>query len=306
MPAKGNNSAQYVTQDRASSSAKRGARVALAGILASAVLAAVKVVAGVVGNSYALIADGVESLLDILSSLVVWGSLRIAAVPPDAKHPYGHGKAEPLGALVVSVALLAAAVGIAVQSVREILTPHHSPAPFTLFVLVGVVVTKEIMFRFLLKTGEGIGSQAIKTDAWHHRSDALTSAAAFVGISVSLIAGEGYESADDWAALFACTIIAYNGARFFRGALGDVMDAAPAAGVENTVREIADHVEGVLEIEKCRARKSGLALIVDIHVVVDGGISVHQGHEIAHEVKDALVRSDMGIMDVTVHIEPGD
>lgn len=274
------------------------------GIVASAVLAAVKIVAGIVGNAYALIADGVESLLDIFSSLVVLGSLRIAGQPPSERFQYGYGKAEPLGGMVVAVVLLAAGVGIAVQSVREILTPHHLPEPFTLVVLVGVVLTKEVMFRRLSATGAEIGSRSMETDAWHHRSDALTSLAAFVGISFALIQGEGYESADDWAALFACVIIGYNGVRLFRRGLEDVLDVAPPVEVAQRIRELAESVPGVLRTEKCNLRRSGLGLFVDLHVEVDGSITVQKGHRIAHEVKDSVMGSELNVHDVLVHIEP--
>jgi len=284
--------------------AERGRSRVAYGILVSAVLAAVKIVSGIAGNSYALIADGIESMMDIVSSLAVLGSLRVAAQPPNEKYPYGYGKVEPLAALVVAVALFAAAVGIAIQSVREILVPHHSPAAFTLVVLVGVVAAKEAMFRFLNKTGMDVGSTAVQADAWHHRSDALTSLSAFIGISVALLGGEGYEAADDWAALFACLMIAYNGIRLLRSGLRDVLDAAGPRELEERIRATGSEVEGVQAIEKCRVRKSGLMHFVDIHVVVDGEVTVSRGHEIAHEVKDALLGGDLKILDVVVHIEP--
>lgn len=285
-------------------STERGMRSVVLGTLASAVLAAVKIITGVLGRSYALIADGVESMLDIVTSLAVWGGLRIAANPPNDKYPYGYGKAEPFVALVAASGLLVAAVGIAVQSVREILTPHRSPAAFTLVVLVVVVVTKEVMFRILFRTGKAIGSRAVQTDAWHHRSDALTSVAAFIGISVALVAGEGYESADDWAALFATLVIAYNGVRLFRSSMREILDASPSPELVERVRRISQNAEGVVEIDLCRVRKSGLGLFVDIHVVVDGNMTVRKGHAIAHDVKDALLMSDLSVLDVVVHIEP--
>jgi len=284
--------------------AERGRSRVAYGIFISAVLAAVKIVAGVAGHSYALIADGVESMMDIVSSIAVLGSLRVAAQPPNQRYPYGYGKIEPLASLVVAVALFAAAVGIAIQSVREIFVPHHAPAAFTLIVLVGVVGAKETMFRLLNKTGLDVGSTAIQADAWHHRSDALTSMAAFVGISVALIGGEGYETADDWAALFACLMIFYNGVRLFRSGLRDVMDAAVPWELERRIRVAGSNVDGAETIEKCRIRKSGLMHFVDIHVVVDGEISVSRGHEIAHDVKDRLLSGDFKILDVVVHIEP--
>ena len=285
-------------------SAARGSRATVWGIVASSVLAAVKIIGGILGNSYALIADGVESMLDIMSSVVVWGSLRVSTLPPNERYPYGFGKVEPLSALVVATALFAAAIGIAIQSIREIHTPHHAPAAFTLAILVGVVVTKEVMFRVLFRTGASIGSKAMQTDAWHHRSDSLTSVAAFIGISVALFAGKGYEAADDWAALVAAAVIAFNGIRLFRSAWGEVLDAAPPKGVIENVRSTAGSVEGITEIEKCRIRKSGLGMFVDIHVVVDGGMSVRDGHALSHEVKDRLIGQVAGIQDVLVHIEP--
>src|SRR6478735_12384250 len=189
------------------------ARVALLGLLINVVLASVKIVAGVVGHAYVLIADGIESALDVGGSIVIWGGLTVAARPPDRTHPYGHGKAEPIAALVVAICVLAAAIGLAIESIREILTPHHGPAPFTLAILVAVIVIKEFLFRYVNRIGRDLESTAVQTDAWHHRSDALTSTAAFIGISVALIGGERWQSADDWAALFACAVIGANGIR---------------------------------------------------------------------------------------------
>lgn len=283
----------------------RGLRATVVGIVASTALAVVKIVSGLLGNSYALIADGIESMLDIMSSVVVWGSLKIAAQPANERHPYGYGKAEPLGALAVATALLGAAVGISIISIREIHTPHHAPEPFTLAVLVGVVVTKEIMFRILYRIGKSIGSRALQTDAWHHRSDSLTSIAAFIGISIALAAGKGWESADDWAALFAAGVIAFNGSRLFHSAWREILDVAPPEDTIERIRSIAADVHSVTGIDKCRVRRSGLSLFVDIHVEVDGQLPVRTGHDIAHEVKDALLSSDLGIIDAVVHIEPG-
>lgn len=292
------------SQGRLRDATAKGIRATLWGIVASTVLAIVKVVSGFLGNSYALIADGIESMLDIISSVVVLGSLQVAAQPADERHPYGYGKAEPLAALAVATALLGAAVAITVQSIREILMPHYLPKPFTLVVLVVVVASKELLFRKLIDTGEEIGSSAMKTDAWHHRSDALTSIAAFLGIGVALVGGPGYEAADDWAALFAAGVIAFNGTRLFRGAWREILDAAPPRETVNRVRAIAGGLDQVKAIDKCLVRRSGLMLFVDIHVVVDGDLSVREGHDIAHRVKDALLEADLGVLDVQVHIEP--
>lgn len=282
------------------------ARLALLGVAVNFALALIKILAGLLGNAYALIADGIESCADIFGSLVIWFGLKVAAAPPDAEHPYGHGKAEPVAAIIVSLALIAAALGLAMQSVREILTPHHAPAPFTLVVLVVVVLVKETLFRKVLHAGERLGSAAVRTDAWHHRSDAITSATAFIGISIALIGGRGWEMADDWAALFACGFIGFNGWRLLRPALHEVMDAAPPRELEESVRAIARNVAGVEEIDKCRIRKMGLEFYVDIHIGVDAELTVRRGHAIAHDVKDAIRAANSAVADVLVHIEPAD
>jgi cation diffusion facilitator family transporter len=281
-----------------------GARVALFGMVVNFIFAAVKIAGGLVGNAYVLIADGIESALDIAGSLVIWGGLTVAARPPDNTHPYGHGKAEPIAAIVVALGVLAAALGLAIESVREILTPHHGPAPFTLAILVVVIVVKETLFRYVNRIGRNVESTAVQTDAWHHRSDALTSAAAFIGISVALIGGKGWQSADDWAALFACAVIAANGTKLLLPAFQEIMDTAPGGKIMRAICAVASSVPGVVDVEKCRARKMGLDFYVDLHAQVDGNISVHEGHEIAHRVKAAIQQSNPRVADVLVHIEP--
>ena len=281
-----------------------GARVALLGLTINVVLAAAKIAAGISGNAYVLIADGIESALDIAGSLVIWGGLKFAARPPDATHPYGHGKAEPIAAVVVAVGVLAAALGLAIQSVRELFLPHHAPALYTLLVLVLVVAIKEILYRYVVRFGRDFESTAVQTDAWHHRTDAMTSIAAFVGISISLIGGEGWQTADDWAALFACALIASNGYRLLKPALFEIMDTAPRGEIVDLVRNAAASVPGVVEIDKSFVRKMGLNFYVDLHVGVNGEISVREGHHIAHEVKRAIQATDPRIADVLVHVEP--
>lgn len=293
---------------RLDESASTGIRASVKSMIVSLVLSAVKVISGVLGHSYALLADGVESMLDVVSGAIVVGSLKIAAQPPDEKYPYGYGKVEPAAALVIATALLATAIGIAIESVREIRAPHphHGPAAFTLVVLVAVVVIKEILFRYLMRTGDAIDSSSLRTDAWHHRSDSLTSAAAFIGISIALIGGPYYEPADAWAALFAAAVIAINGLLLLRKAWREIMDASLPDSVIEDIRAIAASVPGVSGIDMCRVRKSGLGLWVDIHVEVPGNMTVHDGHSIAHKVKDALVVSGHNVMDAVVHIEPAD
>ena len=281
-----------------------GARTALLGMAANVVLATAKIVAGALGHSYVLVADGIESTLDIGGSAIIWGGLKFAARPPDATHPYGHGKAEPVAAILVSLGVLVAAVVIAARSLVEIFEPRRVPAPFTLIVLVAVVIIKELLFRFVNRLGRQAGSTALQTDAFHHRIDALTSIAAFIGISIALIGGPGWRSADAWAALFACVVIAANGWRLFYPALHEILDTAPQGEIVEQVRAAAGAVPGVIEVDKCLVRKMGLEFYVDLHVGVDEEMTVRASHQIAHEVKDAIKSTNERIADVLVHIEP--
>jgi len=283
---------------------ERGLKTTLLGIVINLGLAIIKGTAGVLGNSYALVADAIESSSDVFSSLIVYFGLKVSAKPRDENHPYGHGKAEPIAAILVTLALFIAAGTIVVQSIREILTPHHAPEAFTLLVLVFVVLAKETLFRLVNKVGNEIGSTAVKTDSWHHRSDAITSAAVFIGISVALLGGKGWESADDWAALLASGVIVVNAVLLFAPAFNEIMDAAPRGNIHAAVYDIANAVPGVVDTEKCLVRKMGLQFIVDIHVGVDGNITVTEGHRIGHAVKAALIGSALDILDVNVHVEP--
>jgi len=297
--------AASTTHDRMSKRAHQSARFVLRGIALNAILAVVKLTAGVLGHTYALIADAAESMLDILSSTLVWMGFQVAAGPPDADHPYGHGKAESLAGMAVSLFIFGMAGWVALHAVHEIMAPHQGPAWWTLVVLAGVIVTKALLSRRMSAASEAVGSTTLGIEALHHWSDALTSAAAFVGIAIALWGGKGWETADDWAALFACVIIAFNGVGMFLKALGDVMDSALPQSLEDEVRALALAVPGVQTLDKVRMRRSGLSLLVDIQVRVDGNLSVREGHDIAHGVKDALLASARhAIDDVTVHIEP--
>jgi cation diffusion facilitator family transporter len=286
------------------SSESRVIRAAQIGMLLNAALAIVKLVAGIVGHTYALVADAVESTADIFGSLVVWGGLRVASRDPDEDYPFGYGKAESVAAAVVAMMLLAASLGIAFEAVREIRTPHRTPAPWTLVVLVAVLAVKFVMFRRTAAIGEETGSTAGKADAWHHASDAITSAAAFVGISIALWGGRGWEQADDWAALFASTIIFYNGILLVRPALHDLMDRMPGSDITEPVREAAASVPGVLGVEKLSARKAGLVYYVDIHVQANAEMSLHDSHELSGIVKSAIRQKVPRVAGVLIHMEP--
>ena len=282
----------------------RGIRSAQAGILTNAGLAVVKILTGLLGHSYALIADGVESVTDVFSSLVLWRGLSLAARSPDKEYPFGYGKAESLSAAVISLLLIGAAIGIALQAVREIITPHHAPAPYTLLVLVLVVAVKETLFRKVFLVGQEVDSPAVKADAWHHRSDAITSAAAMVGISVAVIGGPGWEPADDVAALFASAMILVNGTRLLRPAVQDLMDRAPDQALLEEVVGVAETVEGVLATEKVLARRVGGQYRVVLHVEADPGLSLREAHDLGHRVRNRIVKEVPSVMDVLIHMEP--
>ena len=274
------------------------------GIVVSVVLIFVKGLAGYMGNSYALIADATESGADILSSGLLWIGLRIALKAPDEGHPYGHGKAEPLAAIAVSLFLIAAALWIAYNAIYFIRTPHDLPHSFTLWVLIIVIGLKEWMYRYVISVGKKINSQAVIADAHHHRSDAITSVAAFIGISIALIGGKGYEGSDDWAALIASGLILYNAVVIAQPAVAEIMDSAPPEEIVQKVRLLASKVPMVKGIEKCYVRKMGFDFFVDIHIEVEGSLSVTEGHTISHQVKDVLLKSTLRIMNVLVHVEP--
>ncbi len=283
---------------------RKGIRSSLIGILVNLSFAFTKCIAGFIGHSFALIADGIESLTDVVSSSVVAFGLWLATKPPDQDHPYGHGKAEPIAAIVVSLALLVAGIAIAVESILEIRTPHRLPEPYTLAVLLGVVVIKVVLSRYVGAVGEDIESTAVKADAWHHLSDAITSALAFIGITVALFTRN--PTADDWAALFASPVILFNGLRQLRAPLREILDTAPPFDIELNVRRVAENVPGVAGLDKCYIRKVGFRYYVDLHVLVDGRMPVTSGHRIAHEVEDSILTAYPRIAKVLVHVEPTD
>ncbi|HCZ35844.1 MAG TPA: cation-efflux pump [Cytophagales bacterium] len=273
-------------------------------IVGNTLLAVIKWLTGYFGNSYAMIADAIESTADIFSSLLVLFGLKIANKPADENHPYGHGRLEPLITFIVVAFLVISAVIIAHESIVNIRTPHELPKPFTLFVLAPIIIWKEISYQLVMRKALQTNSTSLKADAWHHRSDAVTSVAAFIGISIALYFGDGYEAADDWAALFASIFILYNSYKIFRPALGEIMDEHVYDDLVANIRKVALTVDGVIATEKCFIRKAGMIYHVDLHAKVDATISVKEGHDIAHKLKDTLRREIPQLGHVLIHIEP--
>jgi cation diffusion facilitator family transporter len=286
--------------------AAAGTRLFSRGMALNALLAAVKIAGGVFGHASALLADGLESALDIFSSATVWAGLQFSVRPPDANHPYGHGKAEPLAALAVALVTFAAAGWIGWYAAFGIITPHRGPHWATLPLLAGVVALKLWLSRRMAREGASAGSTALGAEAWHQGADALTSAAAFIGIAIAVVGGPGYEAADGWAALVASVIIIFSGVRVFQRAFDEAMDITVPTSVLNEIRAVALRVPGVQGLDKCRVRRSGLSLLVDIQIKVDSMLTVRRGHEISHDVKNALLGAAYSIADVSVHIEPAE
>lgn len=287
----------------------RGIRAAGAGLIVNSLLVLTKLIAGIVGNAYVLIADAVESSADIFGGIIVWRGLAIAAQPADEDHPFGHGKAESLAAAAVSLMLLAAAVGITIAAIREIRTPHSIPAPFTLAVAGAVIVIKSVLAKRVGKIGGEVGSAAVKADAWHHASDAITSAAAFIGIAIALAGarwrgGSRWESADDWAALVAAVMIAINGILLLRPAVHALMDRAPTGELINQIAAAACAVSGVKAIEHLRVRASGLDYLVDVHVQARPDLSLRDAHALSGAVKAAIRAAVPTVSGVLIHMEP--
>ena len=283
---------------------QRNLRATLTGVAVNLVLGGGKLAAGIYGHSDALIADAVESFADLLGALIVWRGITVAAKPPDAEHPYGHGKAEPLAAAGIGTLLLFAAVGIGLHSAREYLQPHRGPESFTLAVLLGVVLIKESLFRWVLRESHATESSAVASDAFHHRADAITSLAAAIGISVALVGGPAWAGADDIAAIVAAVFIAWNGWRILRPALEELMDTQPSPEILECIRAAAAGVAGVDLVQKAFVRRMGNRLLVDMHVHVNPMFTVEHSHRIAHLVKDAVRGELPSVLDVLVHIEP--
>lgn len=273
-------------------------------IIGNIALALIKGLAGIFGHSYALIADAIESTTDIFSSLLVLLGFKYAKRPPDENHPYGHGKIEPLITFAVVAFLVISATIIAYESIQNIQTPHKTPKSWTLIVLGLIIIWKEISFRIVIKKSKQTNSSSLRADAWHHRSDAITSITAFIGISIAIIFGKGFETADDWAALFASVFILYNSYLILRPALGEIMDEQLYDDLIIEIRAKSIEVKGVLGTEKCFIRKAGMEFHVDLHIIVDGEIPVKAGHDIAHKLKDYLRKGIPNLGNVLIHIEP--
>lgn len=267
-------------------------------------LSFIKWLIGHYGHSFAVIADAIESSTDVLSSILVLIGLRYITKPPDHNHPYGHGRLEPLLSFVVVVFLVISSLVIAHEAIVHIQKPHELPKAFTLIFLGPLIIWKEFSYRYILKKSIATKSSSLKADAWHHRSDAITTLAAFIGISIALCFGKGFESADDWAALVASVFILYNSYLIFRIALGEILDEHLYDELIEDIRNLSKNVHGIIDTEKCYIRKAGMSFHVDLHAIVDRNLSVVEGHDLAHKLKNYLQSEIPDLSHVLIHIEP--
>ncbi|MGH7583517.1 MAG: cation diffusion facilitator family transporter [Gemmatimonadales bacterium] len=279
-------------------------RIARLGLFTNACLAVIKGIAGILGHSYALVADAAESAADIGGSIVVWGGLRVAARKADFDHPYGHGKAEALAAAGVGLLLCGGSLGILVKAIQALLTPRSPPAAFTLAVLVVVIAVKLVLVRTVFRVAGASKSSALEADAWHHRADVVTSAAAFLGISAALIGGRGWIWCDGAAGAVASVVVFLNGLHILRPALHELMDGAPDAAMLDQVFAAARSVPRVQLIEKLKARKFGKGYLVDLHAQADPAMSLSDAHLLSGQIKSAIRGAVPGVLDVLVHMEP--
>lgn len=280
-------------------------RLSMISLLANVSLAGVKLLVGFFGNSFALIADGVESLADVVSSMIVWTGVRISGKSADHDHPYGHGKAEAIAALFASVGLLVSAAFIGGHAILEIMTPHHVPALFTIPVLVGIVLVKEWLHCVLWRSGDRVGSGALKAEAWHHRSDSLTSLGVLIGICIAIFAGPGFEAADDVAALMVTGLIVFNAFRIARPSLDELMDKRVEDFRIDAIDRISRSIVGIECLETVVLRRSGRGFVVEIHMEVDPEMTIDEAHRLSHRLKDALLADGkLRLTHVVVHVEP--
>ncbi|MBD5781216.1 cation transporter [Pelagicoccus sp. NFK12] len=276
-------------------------------LLANVSLAGVKLLVGFFGNSFALVADGVESLADIVSSAIVWTGFRVSDKDADHEHPYGHGKAEAIAALLASVGLLVSASFIAYHAIGEIGRSHEVPALFTVPILLGIICIKEWLHFVLRRSGERMGSPALKAEAWHHRSDSLTSMGVLLGICIAVFAGPGYEAADDIAALLVTGLIVFNAVRIARPALDELMDRRVDDFRIDAIEEVARSIEGIECLETIMVRRSGRQFVAEIHMEVAPDMTIEKGHRLSHRLKDALLADpELRLTHVVVHVEPAE
>lgn len=279
-------------------------RAAVLGLAVNFVLALVKLIAGIIGNSFALIADAVNSAGDVVTTVVVLFALRVAQRPADAEHPYGHSRAEGIAACNVALLLIVSAVGISWEAMQRISVPHDIPPTWTLWIAAGNMLIKEVLYQYKVRIGRRTGSAAMIANAWDHRSDAFCSLAVLLGLAAIRIGGPQFIWADEAASLVVAAAIAWSGSQLFRASASELMDVQADPQFVADIRTATLSVAGVREVETLWVRKSGIEFFADIHIEVDPHLTVAAGHRLGHRVKDQLLENFPTLRDVLVHLEP--
>ena len=274
----------------------------LVGLVTNVALAIFKLLAGIFGFSYAMIADAIHSFSDCFATGIVYVGLRIGEKLPDERHPYGHANAETIAAFLVALIILATGVFVGVSAIQLIAHKHfETPAMIALVAAAASIVIKEWLFRYTLKVGERNNSPAVIANAWDHRSDAYSSVATLAGI---LGARLGFQYLDPIAGLVVSALIIKMSITLFRSNIGILMDERPEPVVLDKIRATALGVRGIKTIDSIRAHRRGSTLTIDIEVAVDSRLTVEQGHQIASEVKNKLLNKVEHVQDVMVHVNP--
>jgi cation diffusion facilitator family transporter len=279
-------------------------RVTAVGLVANLALGLIKLVAGIIGHSFALLSDGVHSICDSFNSVIVLASLYVAQRPADRQHPYGHTRAEAVGSLSLAWIIAFTAVLIGWEAVSRFLEPHHIPEAWTLWVAIANTIVKEALYRVNRHVGQRVGSQAVVTNAWDHRIDAFCSLAVVAGIGAVGWGGERFAWADAAAALVVVAIILWSAYELLLTSASELLDQQADDNVVDEIRAAARQVPGVRGVEKLLVRRSGMELFADMHVEVDPNLSVDRGHKIGHDVKSRLLDEFTALRDVLVHLEP--
>ena len=280
-------------------------RLGAMSLVSNVSFAGIKMLVGFVGNSFALIADGIESLADVLSSVVVWSGLRVSGKEADHEHPYGHGKAEAISTLLAGTGLVVSAGIIGYHAIRGIIAPNHAPAAFTIPFLLAIIVAKQWLYLTLSKGSRRHDSMALRAEAWHHLSDSLTSLGVLVGLLIAVFAGPGYEIADDIAALVITLLILFTAARIIRPALDELMDRRIEDFRIALIEEIASEIDGIECLETVTIRRSGPGYVAEIHMEVQPLLTVEESHHLSHQLKDRLLEhSELKLVHGIMHVEP--
>jgi cation diffusion facilitator family transporter len=281
-----------------------GQRVAVAGMLASGTLAAIKIVAGLAGNSTAVVADGLESASDVIASGFVALGLTIAAKPADSNHPYGHGRVEILTGLLIGLVLAATGSVICFNSLLHMGHPRAPMAQYVIWPLIGSGLVKSALAGTKFHYGRRLKSAALTADAWNDLMDVVSAATALVAVIFSLSDPQRFLNADRWGGFLVGLIVIATGVRVVRDTAMQLMDTMPDEDMVRQIRAEALAVPGVFGVEKCFARKTGMQYHVDLHLEVNPEMTVRQSHALAHDVQMHIRERLDWVAGVLVHVEP--